>query len=1277
MKNIFLSFLLSTFRLGIFAQQFAMTPLPNQQKLPQSEIYRIFEDSEGYMWYATQGAGLCRDNGYQVDVFRSDRHHPTLLRSNVVTCISENVTQHQIWFGTKQGAYVLNKNDYSIKTLESVKSHVRDIKQSSDGCMWVAAGKQMKVFSPKGELQDSFALSWKGEAMGVETMTIDSQGTLWIMQWNGGIQTIDTHSRQLSTMNWESAVGPTSLAEDSLHHRFYVGTWGDGIYRYDGRQAERLNIGLITPMQQKVRSLHYDKWRNMVWAVTMAGLYAYTVEPDGSLTPHPMTCLGLTPQQAIYQLTFDHSGNLWVPGTTPLSFILRPTHGKWMERTSLDELTRQAGVRVPIGAFQTDHNYCWMWSDRTQLVLYDKTTCRLASVNGIPDEGTTRFGNILTKRKKGGVWCATGTRVYACDHDGMKVQLQQQPTVVAANTISALCEDDEGNLYIGTSNDLCCYHPATNTLTTIASNTRTVRDIVVTPDGRVFFICVGEGICVTNKGQGDKDYKVIAPYQRFTSLAYGNDGRLWVGNAFGDVWQVDSVMHYVPVASNAQGNGVKQLLCDSLNHLWVMGDIYLAEYHPDSDLRRLFLSSDRNLSIDNFCSMSLTEDGAVMVAGSGGLLKFVPKDIVDSVPAYHPIVAAYVANGEKQLLSSVCKHIDISPSIVTLELELTSFNFLKADNQQFAYRLRGLSDQWIELPMGKNTVQFVNLRKGTYVLELKVCDSYARWSGPVEVLTIERQPAWYETWFAYLCYLLILAFIAVWGIRFYLKRHRKQAQRQMDERLNRMKLRFFTNVSHELRTPLSLIITPLESIIQKVDPSSIYHTQLKGVLKHANELLDLVNRLLDFRKLSMGEMKLHPSSGDLFDFLRTCVATFQPMTDKKGLELQLQMPEGAFYTEFDSNAMRHVMYNLLSNAMKYTDKGHVCITVGTSPALTIAVSDTGMGIKSDELSHIFDRYYQASNADDRTIAGSGIGLNMVKELIEQMGGTITAESELGKGSTFTVTLPIAQIANEEDELPSAPVIPKLPSLLIADDNDDFRDFLVQELTGDYNILQARNGVEALRLAQTHYVDVILSDVMMPQMDGNELCRQLRSNEATSHIFIMLLTAKTAEKSVLEGYEAGADFYLTKPFSIELLRNRLQHLAKMQEQRIQMLAKNESSEEPLSEEEMRISPIDRKFMTKMKSVMERFVADTTFSVDVFCSEMSMSRMNFYRKMHALTGLTPAQYINDYRLTLADRLLREGELNVSEVADRTGFTTASYFSKCYKTKFGVAPKEVRIK
>ena len=218
---------------------------------------------------------------------------------------------------------------------------------------------------------------------------------------------------------------------------------------------------------------------------------------------------------------------------------------------------------------------------------------------------------------------------------------------------------------------------------------------------------------------------------------------------------------------------------------------------------------------------------------------------------------------------------------------------------------------------------------------------------------------------------------------------------------------------------------------------------------------------------------------------------------------------------------------------------------------------------------------------------------------------------------------------------------------------------------------------ALKMVQTHYVDVILSDVMMPQMDGNELCRQLKQDESTSHIFVMLLTAKSAEESMMESYEAGADFYLTKPFSLELLRNRLQHLAHLQERRIEMLTARNAQKESCEEEDLHISPFDRKFMDKMKSTMERHLSDSTFSVDVFCSEVGMSRMNFYRKMNALTGMTPAQYINDYRLTLADRLLREGELNVSEVADRTGFATPSYFSKCYKSRYGIAPKDVRAR
>ena len=1269
------------------AQQFVMLPLPNQQKLPQSEVYRVFQDSEGYMWYATRGAGLCRDNGYQIDVFRSDRYQPDLLRSNVVTCIAENPDRQEIWFGTKQGAYVLSKRDYTIRTLPNVQSDTRIIVRSSDGAMWVAVRKQVKVFSCDGEPIDSFALSWKGRPMSAESMMIDSRGVMWVMQWDGGVQTIDTRTRQLQTMNWDEPVGPTSLAEDSVTHQYFIGTWGRGVYRYDGQTATHLDLGLTTGMQQRVRSVCYDKWRRWLWVVTMAGLYAYELSADGqSLTAVPTSSLGLPPEQAVFQLMFDRQGYVWVAGTTPHTFILRPTGGKWMKRHSLDALTRQVGVRLPVDKLVSERHYCWMWSDRTQLVLYDTESQRLTLANGRPDEGTTRFGDVMARRYGGGIWCSSGRQLYVCRYESGQVRLEPQTALRLPDPVSALIETPDGQLFIGTTHSLYRYNLASQQLDTLGQDLRTVREMAVDKHGTLFFICQQHGLCRLKKDA--KTFEPIASYERFTSLALDRDDHLWVGNAYGDVWQADSVLHYCALASSRAGNGVKRMLCDSLGHLWVMGDTYLVEYHSDGDRRRLFHSYEQQIGLDNFGGISLNDEGNVVVVGSGGMITFEPKHMPNSILSPLPAVAAYVIDGQKRLLSKEHTLIDVPASVVKLDLELTDFSYLKAAELQFAYRLKGLSDQWIELPVGENTLQLVNLSKGRYTLELKVCDVYGHWGEAVKVLAIDRLPAWWETWWAYACYLLIVVAIAALVIRVYLQRSKEKTQRQMDEQLAEMKLRFFTNVSHELRTPLSLIITPLESIVKRLEKSEekTVSQQLKGVQKHAGELLSLVNRLLDFRKMDMGEMKLKPSTGDLLEFLRNSATTFEPIATAKGLQFHVDIPAGALYTEFDSQAMQHVVYNLLSNALKFTDEGDITVKVsrysgnsgesGETAYLTLSVSDTGKGIDAAELPHIFDRYYQARNADDTRQAGSGIGLNMVKELVEQMGGSVSVKSTVGKGTSFTVELPVTSIS-DEPELPAEPVIPKLPTVLVADDNDDFRDFLVQELKDDYNILQARNGREALRMARTHYVDVILSDVMMPQMDGNELCRQLKQDEATSHIQIILLTAKTAEESRLEGYEAGADDYLTKPFSLELLKNRLNRMAQREQERVVMLAKVEQQEEKEAEEQVRISPVDRKFMTKMRALMEQHVSDTSFSVDVFCEEMGMSRMNFYRKMHALTGQPPAQYINDYRLALADKLLHEGELNVTEIADRTGFSSASYFSKCYKAKYGVAPKDVRLK
>lgn len=1282
-KTLLLTVLLLTITLR--AQQLTMTPLPNQQELPQTEIYRIMQDSEGYMWYATRGSGLCRDNGYQIDVFRADRHDPQLLESNEVTCMTEIPNREEIWFGTKLGAYILSKHDYQVRPLQrSPHSHIRDLQVAPDGSVWLAASQQAFRFTPEGEPTDSFALTWNDQPAGAQSMAFDSQGRLWVMQWRGGIICIDSRTRQLRTMPWDKQNGgPTFMAEDTLQHIFYIATWGKGVFRYDGQRAEPLPLGLNGEMEQKVRSVHIDGQRRMLWVVTMAGLHAYSMLTDGTLQPYNLSHLGLTAQQAIFPLTLDRKGNVWVPGTTPLTFILHTAKALQTNRSPLSALERQTGVRLPIDALQAEGDYCWMWSDRTQLVLYDRAHGLVTPAGGMPEDGNTRFGREMTRRKQGGVWCATGRQLYLCTHQGMQVGHSIRPVTTLPDGITTMLEDEHGQLLIGTNNGLYRYHADKDRLDTLAKETGTVRGLALMPNDRIAFISLKNGLCQIDR-QGL--CQQIAPYNRFTTLAYGAGSMLWVGNAFGDVWGVSDngqLGQPDPIASSSKGHGVKKLLCDQAGHLWIMGDAYLKEYDPLAGGCRQLLASDADVAMDNFGSMTLTQEGRVLMAGGGALLETQSTDLIARSTPRLPIVAAWATDGTQHLASeNNHKTITVEPGITTLELQLTNFDYLNAHHLQFAYCLHGLSEQWITLPRGENTVRLLNLQRGTYQMELKVCDAMGHWSEPTKALTIDRRPAWYESWPALLAYLLLIVAMAAWGIRVYLKRSKEQAQRQMDEQLTEMKLRFFTNVSHELRTPLSLVITPLESILGKLkkgedrrnreDDEKLIHT-ISNVHKHANELLDLVNRLLDFRKLDMGELKLHPSGGDLLEFMRACIASFQPIAQAKGLALQSEIPEGSLYTDFDAKAMQHVMYNLLSNAIKYTEKGSVTVKMSDRG---IVISDTGTGISADELPHIFDRYYQASNADDCSTTGTGIGLNMTKELVEKMGGSISVESTPGKGSTFTVVLPLTS-KPEEEELPTSPVIPKLPSLLIADDNDDFRDFLVQELKDDYNILQARNGREALKMAQTHYVDVILSDVMMPQMDGNELCRRLKQDESTSHILIILLTAKTAEESRLEGYKSGADYYLTKPFSLELLKNRLKNMADKQQERIILLSKAEQQEEKESEDELRISPIDRKFMIKMRSIMENHVADPDFSVDVFCAEMTMSRMNFYRKMHALTGQTPAQFISDYRLSMADQLLREGELNVTEVADRTGFSTASYFSKCYKAKYGIAPKDVKAK
>ena len=711
------------------------------------------------------------------------------------------------------------------------------------------------------------------------------------------------------------------------------------------------------------------------------------------------------------------------------------------------------------------------------------------------------------------------------------------------------------------------------------------------------------------------------------------------------------------------------------------------EYNPRSGAYRIFRSSDKAIQMDCFHHVK-AEGDHVTIDGAGGILYIQPSANIDQLSSgASPIVTSVTIDGIRRIVGMNSKELDIRHDAVNIEIQFSTLNYLHADKVSYAYRLSSIDNQWHYLPQGVNKATFVLLPKGNYTLELMATDEYGCWGQSVHALQLHRLPAWYESWWAYLLYLLTAVLLMGSITRYYLRRQKEKQQHQMDVQLTEMKLRFFTNISHELRTPLTLILTPLESMVKKInrwqqeDQEETHLTfissQLMMIQRNAQRLLSLVNNLLDFRKLEMGQQKLELTNGDIFEFVRTVCETFRPISTEKGIGLGYAIPNEQFYINFDSRKLQHILYNLLSNAFKFTPAGgQIAVSVAKTDTewLSITVKDTGCGIPSRDLPHIFDRYYQSKNTADPSVTGTGIGLHLTKEYLQLHGGSITVNSKLGEGTTFTAFLP-TNIKMKEQPLPAEPhqqaetseTESHKANLLIVDDNDEFRQFLCGELAEQYNIHQAANGEEALTVIAEQDIDLMVSDVMMPAMDGMTLCRRIKQDVNTSHVMVILLTARTAEESKIEGFRAGADDYLSKPFNMEMLQLRISHLLELRRQRNQDFLKGEDVEV----EAVALNEIDQKFLRSAVEAIERHLSNEEYDIDALAADVCMSRSTLYRKLHSLTGQKPSLFIRAIRLKHAARMIKEGSYNLTEISTLCGFSSPSYFSRCFKAQYGIPP------
>jgi signal transduction histidine kinase/DNA-binding response OmpR family regulator len=667
-------------------------------------------------------------------------------------------------------------------------------------------------------------------------------------------------------------------------------------------------------------------------------------------------------------------------------------------------------------------------------------------------------------------------------------------------------------------------------------------------------------------------------------------------------------------------------------------------------------------------------------------------------------------------------------------IEFAALNYVESHKNRYAYKLEGFNDNWIQLGTRRRAT-FTNLDPGEYVFRVKGSNNDGVWNEEGASLRIIIRPPWWKTWWAYALYGAIF-FGLLYSLRRYEMnrqqfKHRAELEHVQVEKLqelDHLKSRFFANISHEFRTPLTLILAPIEDVLARVD-EHISKKDLKLMQRSGQRLLRLINQMLDLAKLEAGKMQLQASDGDIVRFLRAVTMAFESQAARKQIVLRFRAEPERIIVCFDRKKLEDIMHNLLSNALKFTPpQGEITVAVAggsgsselsaTAPATaTVTVSDTGIGIPASHLPHIFDRFYRVedssalSKSDDSIKAASldqiyttrqegiGIGLALVKELVELHHGSIQAESEEGKGTTFTISLPLAkahlkpeeieasgklQVASEQVASEQDVIIPSIQDqatsgqqpetsnqeiVLVIEDNDDLRTYLREHLEREYKVMEAGDGEEGVEKALAAIPDLVISDVMMPKKDGYQVCAALKTDEKTSHIPVILLTAKAAAEEKMEGLETGADDYIVKPFNVAELLVRARNLIALRRK----LRERFKGQVILKPSEIAVTSKDEAFLNRVLSAIEKHIGEEEFGVEELAGEAAMSRSQIHRKLQALTGRNCGQFILSVRLQRAAELLRQKAATVSEIAYQTGFGSPSYFVSCFKKQFGCTPSE----
>jgi signal transduction histidine kinase/DNA-binding response OmpR family regulator/streptogramin lyase len=911
------------------------------------------------------------------------------------------------------------------------------------------------------------------------------------------------------------------------------------------------------------------------------------------------------------------------------------------------------------------------------------------------------------------------------------------PFIVSTHNYSLL-KDKDGLLWLGGYNNLYILNPQNGQtqlydfgeerkrfplLQILALHQSRDSTIWVGTDYGLFRIKKGQGVIAHYTAAEEGTNKSMISHNFINCIYEDKKGWLWLGTKGGGINLLNPVNAKIEAQYSAQDGLADDRVCAILpgadNQLWISTFNGLSLLYLKNKSFRNFYTSDGLLSNEfNQGSSLVGSDGNLYFGSMDGIIYFDPNNFLKPIGETSPTEAQVMLiklvqhNGLKNKIEETTLTIQSLQKIRLHYLDkfftvyFTRKNHVESPSvpHQFAYRLAGISNEWQTIGAA-NYIQFAGLPAGNFTLSIKAMGSNGIWGKEFQIPVSVGQ-AFYLSTAAYVLYALVA--LAIIGIIFWFGLGRIHLQNQLAlehmqkeklEELHELKTRFFTNITHEFRTPLTLIISPLEQLqsAQTLPPNEIIRQQHTLMYRNAQRLLRLISQLLDSAKLEAGSMPVAQLPGDVATFISQMVESFRPQAHKKAIGLQYHAEENPARHMFDAEKLEEIIYNLLSNALKFTPEGgSVQVDLTWSKLekerelLCLQVTDTGIGIPATHLPLVFDRYYQVHDERTRSMAGSGLGLYLVKELCELLGGRVEVESQVEKGTTFTVTIPL-QIANHSSHIAPVSTLPVLfadekshllpmpkaaadaPLVLVVEDHEELRAFIAQGLERKYRVIVAGDGEQGWLLIQQELPDLVIADVAMPLMDGLTLTGLVKSTSLTTHIPVILLTARTSADNRVQGLTSGANDYLTKPFNLQELQLRVanwfNHQQTIRQYWYSKFTLPNSEEPPVS---LPDKPVEDPFLLEIYQILDRELDNASFTVDQMAAEMKVSTRTLHRKVTALTTINASILIRSYRLYKAAILLQEGYA-VSEVANRVGFEGLSYFSKCFKDQFSVSPSQ----